>query len=40
MKFESLRKATELDAKYKKIAPTDMEFGKYFEDATFKSIVQ
>ncbi len=40
MMFESLRKATELDAKFKKIAATDMVFGKYFEDATFKSIVQ
>ncbi len=40
MMFESLRKATELDAKFKKVAATDMVFGKYFEDATFKSIVQ
>ena len=38
--FASLRKATELDAKYKKLAATDMNFAKYFEDATFKSIVQ
>ncbi len=40
MMFASLRKATELDAKYKKLAATDMNFGKYFDDATFKSIVQ
>ncbi len=40
MMFESLRKATELDGKFKKIVATDMVFGKYFEDATFKSIVQ
>jgi len=38
--FASLRKAVELDGKYKKAASTDMVFGKYFEDATFKSIVQ
>ncbi len=40
MMFASLRKATELDSKYKKLASTDMVFGKYFDDATFKSIVQ
>ena len=40
MMFASLRKAVELDAKYKKLAATDMNFGKYFEDATFKSIVK
>ena len=40
MMFEGLRKATELDSKYKKLAATDMVFAKYFEDATFKSIVQ
>lgn len=37
--FENLRKATSLEAKWKTYAKTDMEFGKYFEDATFKSIV-
>ncbi len=40
MMFDSLRKACELDAKFKTTATTDMEFAKYFEDATFKSIVQ
>ncbi|WP_430810238.1 MULTISPECIES: hypothetical protein [unclassified Carboxylicivirga] len=40
MMFDSLRKACELDAKFKAAAATDMEFGKYFEDATFKSIIQ
>jgi Tfp pilus assembly protein PilF len=38
--FDSLRKATELDAKFKGVAVKDMEFAKFFEDATFKSIVQ
>lgn len=38
--MENLRKATTLDAKWKTYAKTDMEFGKYFEDATFKSIVE
>jgi len=38
--FDNLRKATELDAKYKAYAVKDLEFGKFFEDATFKSIVQ
>jgi len=40
MMFDSLRKACELDAKFKAAATTDMEFAKFFEDATFKSIVQ
>jgi len=40
MMFDSLRKACELDAKFKAVATTDMEFAKFFEDATFKSIVQ
>ncbi|MDR2927336.1 MAG: hypothetical protein LBV41_03930 [Cytophagaceae bacterium] len=40
MMFASLRKAVQLDSKYKKTATTDREFGKYFADATFKSIVQ
>ncbi len=38
--FASLRKAVELDSKYKKVASTDMEFSKFFADATFRSIVQ
>ncbi len=40
MMFDSLRKACELDAKFKAAAASDMEFAKFFEDATFKSIVQ
>lgn len=40
MMFDSLRKACELDAKFKAAATSDMEFAKFFEDATFKSIVQ
>lgn len=38
--FANLRKAVELDSKYKKVASTDMEFAKFFGDATFRSIVQ
>jgi Flp pilus assembly protein TadD/outer membrane protein OmpA-like peptidoglycan-associated protein len=38
--FESLRKAVELDSSLKAVAVKDMEFGKFFEDATFKSVVQ
>ncbi len=38
--FNNLRKAVELDSKYKKVAATDMEFSKFFGDATFRSIVQ
>lgn len=38
--FENLNKAIKLDSKWKDYAKTDMEFGKYFEDATFKSIVE
>ncbi|MGQ1946102.1 tetratricopeptide repeat protein [Geofilum sp. OHC36d9] len=38
--FSNLRKAVELDAAYKATAATDMEFAKYFEDATFKSTIQ
>jgi len=38
--FANLRKAVELDSNYKKAASTDMEFSKYFGDATFRSIVQ
>jgi Flp pilus assembly protein TadD len=40
MMFASLRKAVELDSKFKKLAATDVVFGKYLEDATFKSIVE
>ncbi len=38
--YDSLRKATNLDSKWKTYAQTDMEFGKYFNDSTFKSIVE
>ncbi|MFT3737863.1 MAG: tetratricopeptide repeat protein [Breznakibacter sp.] len=38
--LESLRQAVALDAKYKDYAKKDLEFGKLFENATFKSIVQ
>lgn len=38
--FDSLRKAVELDGTLKAAAAKDMEFGKFLEDATFKSIVQ
>ncbi len=38
--FANLRKATELSKDCKAAAATDMEFAKYFEDVTFKSIVQ
>jgi Tfp pilus assembly protein PilF len=38
--FSNLSKAVELDASYKAMAATDMEFAKYFEDATFKSTIQ
>lgn len=38
--FENLNKAIKLDSKWKDYAKIDMEFGKYFEDATFKSIVE
>ncbi len=38
--FDALRKATELDGKFKEYAVKDLEFAKFFEDATFKSIVQ
>ncbi len=38
--FENLRKAVSLDAKWKGYAKTDMVFGKFFQDATFKSIVE
>ncbi len=38
--FNNLRIAIEKDAKLKDLAKTDMEFAKYFNDDTFKSIVQ
>ncbi len=38
--FDSLRKAVELDGSLKAAAAKDMEFGKFLEDATFKSILQ
>ncbi len=38
--FDNLRRATDLDAKYKEYASTDMEFARFFGDATFRSIVQ
>lgn len=37
--FENLRKATSLDSKLKAYAKKDMVFGKFFNDTTFKSIV-
>ncbi|MGQ1889063.1 TPR end-of-group domain-containing protein [Thermophagus sp. OGC60D27] len=40
MLFAELRKAVELDSSLKELAATDMEFGRYFEDASFKQIVQ
>ncbi len=40
MMFENLRKAIALDGKWKKYAKTDMVFGKFFNDSTFKSIVE
>jgi Flp pilus assembly protein TadD len=40
MLFEELRKAVEMNPEMKETAATDMEFARYFEDATFKEIVQ
>ncbi len=37
--MENLRKAVNLESKWKSYAKTDMEFVKYFEDSTFKAIV-
>ncbi|MCQ2201496.1 MAG: hypothetical protein MJZ27_05350 [Bacteroidales bacterium] len=37
--YENLRKACNLDSKWKAYAKKDAEFIKYFNDATFKSIV-
>jgi tetratricopeptide (TPR) repeat protein len=38
--FSNLKTATGKDSKLKKLAKNDVEFFKYFEDATFKSIVE
>jgi|ADurb_Cas_03_Slu_FD_contig_31_3543527_length_1803_multi_10_in_0_out_0_1 tetratricopeptide (TPR) repeat protein len=38
--FENLRKAVSLDSKWKEYAKKDMEFGKFFNDSTFRSIVE
>ncbi len=38
--FDSLRKAVDLDSSLKGLAAKDMEFAKFTEDATFKSIIQ
>ena len=38
--FENLRKSIELEAVWKEYAKTDREFNAYFEDSTFKSIVE
>jgi len=38
--MDNLRKSVAIDAQYKALAKKDLEFGKFFEDATFKSIVQ
>ena len=38
--LENLRKACNLDSKWKEYAQTDMEFLNYFDDATFKAIVE
>ena len=37
--FENLRKAINLDSKWKEYAKTDMEFYKYFSNATFTAIL-
>ncbi|MBP5365337.1 MAG: hypothetical protein J6Y82_05385 [Bacteroidales bacterium] len=37
--FQNLRKAVQLDSKWKDYAKTDMEFYKYLGDSTFKSII-
>ncbi len=39
MAFDNLRNAVRHDASLKDYARTDMEFGRYFQDATFTSIV-
>lgn len=38
--LENLNKAAKLDAKWKEYAKTDMEFGAYFNDSNFKTIVE
>ncbi len=38
--FNNLRSAIEKDAKYKKLAATDMEFAKFFDNDTFKTIIK
>ncbi len=38
--FDGLRRAVSLDSKYKELAATDMVFARYFEDPTFKGIVE
>ncbi|PWD99271.1 tetratricopeptide repeat protein [Marinilabilia rubra] len=40
MLFEELGKAVELNPEMKETAASDMEFARYFEDASFKEIVQ
>lgn len=40
MLFENLGKAVQLDGSLKDVAATDMEFARYFEDASFKEIIQ
>ncbi len=40
MVFENLPKAVNLNSEWKEVAATDMEFARYFEDATFQEIVQ
>ncbi len=40
MLFEELPKAISLDPELKEVAATDMEFARYFEDSSFKEIVQ
>ncbi len=39
MLFDNLRTAVNMDAELKEYAETDMEFGRYFQDDTFISIV-
>jgi hypothetical protein len=39
MVFDNLRTAVGRDSSLKKLARTDMEFGRYFQDGTFTSIV-
>ncbi len=38
--IENLKAAVAADDELKALAKTDMEFGKYFENDTFKSIVE